>query len=317
MGKSTMMKKIAGELIKSGTKCWLAPCPGDPDSLDAAVFPDIKACIMDGTAPHVVNPVYPEVCEVIINLGDCCDHTKIAQFSDEIISAFKESDALYQRATRYISAAASLINDSYRIACECTDTQRAVQFGADIADRLLPGTGRIGSEQIRFLSAVTPKGHIFHAGTLTDMCEKLFIIEDEFGSASRSIMSAVRIAALDRGYEIITCPCPFAPDEKIEHIIIPELSLGFSTQNHYLKTESDERRIHARRFTDISAMHAKRQRLSFNRRAITELINGTVQTFAQAKAIHDGIEHCYIECMDFDAVDQRCEQILNELIARL
>ena len=31
-------------------------CSGDPDSLDAVVFPDKAAAIVDGTAPHVVVP---------------------------------------------------------------------------------------------------------------------------------------------------------------------------------------------------------------------------------------------------------------------
>ena len=317
MGKSTMMKKIASELISNGADAWLAPCPGDPDSLDAAVFPGIKACIMDGTAPHVVNPKYPEVCEVIVNLGDQCDHNKMLSHSDEVISAFKQSDLLYQRATRYIAATASLLADNYRVACDCTDMRRAAEYGAQLAMRTLPKKSGRGEEQIRFLSAVTPKGLIFFSDTVETMCDRVFIVEDEYGAASRAIMSAVRITALQLGYDIICCMCPFAPDEKPEHIFVPELGLGFITQNHYLKTDSDERRIHARRFISASALSSHRQRLSFNRRAINELINGTVSTFSQAKALHDSIEKCYIECMDFAAVDQRRKQITDELLSRM
>lgn len=317
MGKSTMMKKIAHTLTESGASAWLAPCPGDPDSLDAVVFPEIKACMMDATAPHTVNPKYPEICEVTVNLGDQCDHNKIAEHADEIIAVCKQSDLLYSRATRYLAATASLLADSYRVAFECTDMRRAAEYGSRLAARVMPRKGRRGEEQLRFLSAVTPKGHIFLCDTLDTMCDRLFIVEDEYGAASRAIMSAVRLTALEHGYDIICCMCPFAPDEKPEHIIVPELRIGFTTQNHYLKSNSDERRIHARRFTSASALSAHRQRLSFNRRAIAELIRGTATTLAEAKALHDSIESYYISCMDFGAVEERTRAITAELLARM
>lgn len=317
MGKSTMMKRVAHAMREAGVNVWYAPCPGDPDSFDAVVFPDIKACLMDATAPHIVNPVYPEVCEVMINLGDCCDHNKIADYADEIIAVSKQSDLLYSRATRYIAATASLLADSYRVAVEATDMRKAAEYGARLASRIMPRTGKRGVESERFLSAVTPKGHIFLSDTLTSMCDRLVIVEDEYGAASRAIMSAVRMTALEHGYDIITCACPFAPDEKPEHIIVPELRLGFTTQNHYLKLPCDERRIHSRRFTSAAALSEHRQRLSFNRRAVRELINGTVSTFAEAKALHDSIEDYYIDCMDFDTVEQRTKIITDELLARI
>ncbi len=316
MGKSTMMKRVARALSAAGIAAWHAPCPSDPDSVDAVVFPEIKACLMDATAPHTVNPVYPEVCEITVNLGDCCDHAKIAGYADEIISVSKQSSLLYSRASRYIAAASSLLADSYRVAADATDMRRAAEYGAHIAARLMPQSTGQAAESIRFLSAVTPKGHIFLADTLTSMCERLVVIEDEYGAVSRAIMSAVRMTALRLGYSIICCMCPFAPNEKPEHIIVPELKLGFTTQNQYLKTSSEERRIHARRFMSAPLISKHRERLSFNRRAVRELISGIAATVAEAKALHDGIEGCYIDCMDFDAVEQRTNTVIADLLSR-
>ena len=68
-GKSTLMKRVAGYFIKQGVRCELCPCSSDPQSLDAVIFPDFKVALLDGTAPHVVEPQYPGACEEIINLG--------------------------------------------------------------------------------------------------------------------------------------------------------------------------------------------------------------------------------------------------------
>ena len=51
-GKSSLIRRVISEMAKNKQNVEIVPCSSDPASLDAAVFPDIKACIMDGTAPH-------------------------------------------------------------------------------------------------------------------------------------------------------------------------------------------------------------------------------------------------------------------------
>ncbi len=55
-GKSTLMRKVAAWAQETGLETEYILCSGDPDSLDAVVFPDKAAAIVDGTAPHVVVP---------------------------------------------------------------------------------------------------------------------------------------------------------------------------------------------------------------------------------------------------------------------
>ncbi len=317
MGKSTLMKGVAAFVASRGRQVELVNCPSDPDSLDAAIFPDIKACIMDATDPHIVNPQLPELSEVLINLGDHCDRERLAQSRAAALKINSRTKKLFARANRYISACSSLLNDTYRLAYDCADIRRAATFGTRLAERLLPDRSKKGKEQVRFLSAVTPDGLIHRANTVSQMCDRVVAVEDEYGAVSRVIMSAVRMTALELGWDIITCMCPFAPDSKPEHVIVPELRLGFVTQNRWLKTPTTERTIHARRFTDVTEIHRRRERLSFNRRAINELVGGTVETLWQARDAHSELEKFYIECMDFEAVGARLEQIKAELGKRI
>lgn len=316
MGKSTLMKGVTAALSERGQRAVLITCPSDPDSLDGVIFPDIKACIMDATAPHIVNPVYPELCEVIVNVGDHCDRDGLTSSAAELIGINRRMQACYQRASRYISAISSLKNDTYRIAYDCSDTKRASNFAVQLASRLMPKRSGRGSEKTLFLSAVTPKGYLYHADTVGMVCDRVVAVEDEYGAVSQAIMSSLRMAAVELGYDVIACASPFAPEEKTEQLLIPELKLGFVTQNRWLKTPVTDRIIHARRFEDVAALHQKRQRLSFNRRAVNELIEGTVQTLQQAKSIHDELEKLYVGCMDFGAVNLRKEAVINDLLKR-
>ena len=51
-GKSTLMRKVAAWAQEAGLETEYILCSGDPDSLDAVVFPDKAAAIVDGTAPQ-------------------------------------------------------------------------------------------------------------------------------------------------------------------------------------------------------------------------------------------------------------------------
>lgn len=316
-GKSTLMKRAAQLLTAKDAHVFLSPCTGDPWSLDAVTAETQKIMILDGTAPHVVEPSCPGVCESLVDLGSCWDGAALREKGREILAVSRENKLLHERASRYISAAGSLLKDSTHIAAACTDLERAARFGQALARKLIPAASRTGAgdgrEIVRFLSGITPRGLVFFRETLETYCEHLVILSDDYGAASGAILEAVRTAALAAGWDIIACPCPFAPEERLEHVLIPELSLGFTTESRFLKLKRDDRRIHARRFTDLPALRLKKQRLTFNRRAARELLQGAAELLAEAKTVHDALEKYYIAAMDFDKVNKMTDTVLAEL----
>lgn len=53
-GKSTLMRKVGGQMEQAGLETEYILCSGDPDSLDALLLPRQGVAIVDGTAPHGV-----------------------------------------------------------------------------------------------------------------------------------------------------------------------------------------------------------------------------------------------------------------------
>ena len=62
-GKSTFMRRVGAAAERTGERVVYINCSGDPDSLDGAIFLDRRAAIVDGTAPHVLEPSYAAACE--------------------------------------------------------------------------------------------------------------------------------------------------------------------------------------------------------------------------------------------------------------
>ena len=83
-GKSTIMKKINLKAMENGIKSELIHCSSDPDSLDAIILPELKIAVADGTAPHVLEPMYPGVSDSIINLGEAWNKKSLYKSKDKI-----------------------------------------------------------------------------------------------------------------------------------------------------------------------------------------------------------------------------------------
>lgn len=315
-GKSSFMKYFAVKAEEKGLKTLLCPCSSDPNSLDAVILPEKKLAILDGTPPHTLEPAFPGVCESILNFGEFWDDNAFTADKRKIIETALLNKAFHKTASRYIEAAGKLIADSYKTALACTDREKALQFSKRLSRKLIPAreNAPIGNEWIRFIEGITPLGIVSYSGTLAAEVPKTVIIDDEYAAASNIIIGYIREYALKNGYEIITLKNPFLPSLITDHIIIPELGLGFATENAYIHFPSDTRRIHARRFVSSQKLHLSRERLKFNKKAAKELFSSAAGTLTQAKRVHDALESYYIKAMDFDRLTAFAQKFTKDIL---
>ncbi len=313
-GKSSFMKYIVVKAADMGYKVELCPCSSDPDSLDGIIIKDKKIIVLDGTAPHVVEPKMAGVCEEIINLGEFWDSKKLRKRADEIISVTTQNKKLHKTAAAYISAAGELIYDNFKLSNNFICYKKCENFALKLATQLLPKTKHTPKEWVRFIGGVTPKGVIAFKGTVEDFYKNIVVIGDKYGAAANIIMQKLRETALGYSYEIITLKNPFLPSKIIDHILIPELSLAVVREYEYIKWNENYRRIHARRFYDINILREHRPRLTFNRRLTRELLLGAIETLSKAKAVHDELEKYYINAMNFNSLTLFAEKKAEEIL---
>lgn len=315
-GKSSFMKYVVVKAVEKGLCVELCPCSSDPDSLDGVIIKEIKTIILDGTAPHVVEPKYAGVCEEIINLGQFWNGELLRERANEIIGVTTQNKKLHKTAAAYISAAGELVYDNYKLSKQFINKQKCENFALNFAPSLLPKKMSFKpKEWVRFIGGVTPKGVVAFKSTVEDFYENIVVIDDKYGAAANIIMQKIRELALLRGYEIITLKNPFLPSKIIDHILIPELSLAIVREYEYIKFGEQHRRIHARRFYDINILRGYRSRLTFNRRLARELLLGAIETLEKAKQVHDDLEKYYIDAMDFKRLTLFAEQKAREILS--
>mgnify|MGYP000096128343 CR=1 FL=1 len=314
-GKSTLMKRLAVKAEQKGEPIQRIHCASDPDSLDGVIFLDKRAAIVDATAPHVMEPDAPGAEEQVVSLYHTLDADALHAHADEVKRLFAQNTALRSRAARYIASAGSLLLDSRRAEACSANFEKVRRYVKRLCTRLLPRTEGTASEELRLLSAITPKGMVFYRGTVEALADRYVVFRDDYGAVSRLLLELIRAEALARGYHIITCPCAMHPEDQIDHIFIPALRLAFLTDNlwHPIQLPGVQA-VRCTRFVDRENLAGYRARLRFNERAAAELLEQAADLMAQAKACHDELETYYRAAVDFDqvnAVAANCQKILG------
>lgn len=311
-GKSTLMNRLAQA---SPLAVERIHCSSDPDSLDGVIFSRPRAAIIDATAPHTVEPAYPGAVQKVVDLHHVLDNDYLTAHRGEIVALFRRCSALQEQAGRSIRAAAALLEDSRRITAPLVNEEKLLGWTRRLGARRLPRTDHPGSESIRLLSAVTPKGRMVFLNTVKALADEFIVLHDEQGAAAPMALALLREMALERGYSIITCPCPLR-EGVIDHLFIPELRLAFLTGNSWHPMNLDGRQnVHCTRFLEKGALRGQRARLRFDRRAAVELLELASEAQRQAKASHDELESYYRTAADFSQLDEIAARLTETLFA--
>ena len=320
-GKSTLMRKVAAYLQSQGHSLEIIHCSSDVDSLDGVICPALKLSIADGTAPHVLEPKYPGAVESLIDITACWDTDDLFAHRAHIIALSQKVSRCHELCCRYLGAAAALSGDTYRLALDCLNHKKLTDYATRLCEKELKpiknrSEAQPGHEHIRVLSAVTNKGAFVFAENLPHLCRRLYLLQDNDGAVSRVLLRRLRDYALTAGHDIISCYCPLSPFEKLEYLFVPSLSLGFVTANRFHNfpaQASPYRIINSRRFTDLDKWRPHRQRVSFNHKAVKQMITQAEALLAEAKTLHDQLEEPYIHATDFDKVNTLSEAVLAKI----
>lgn len=318
-GKSTLMRKVGLELAKQGLNIEFMHCSSDNNSLDGVVIPKLRIAMIDGTSPHIVDPVYPGAVDEIINLGQFWNQEGFAESREEIIALNSKIKGCFATAYRYLNAASSLKEDTESIFEETLDKGREALFSNELVLMLL-GNGHPaktpGRQRCLFASAITPRGF---SDYLDSICanNKIIRLSAPSGNSTQRILEALKYEAILRGYDIETYFCPMSP-KRIEHIVIPELLVSVVTANEYhdISDINNENccNYFINEFYKKEKIENYSKQLGFNRLYSEALLERAIECIAEAKAVHDELESHYIKNMDFDSLSQFRDSLLERIL---
>lgn len=318
-GKSSLMKKIGQDWREKGYDVQFLHCSSDNKSIDGVLIPELNAGIVDGTAPHVIEPKAPGAVEEYINLGEAWDSRKLQEHRETIQQLTEKISAAFNTAYSLFGEALKIHDEWEKIYIENMDFEKANELTTSLIDRFFgdrksaAGKGRVHD---RFLGAATPVGAVDFVPNLTETVAKRYFIKGRPGSGKSTMLKKLAAEAQSCGYDVEVYHCGFDP-HSLDMVIVRELDFAIfdSTAPHeyFPERETDE----------IIDMYAELIVPGTDEKYAAEIddlsrkykakMDEAIQSLAGAKELRDQLEAIYIEAMDFAKVDEITGQIKKEI----
>ena len=321
VGKSTFMRKIGEHFLDQGEDLDYMWCSSDPSSLDGIVLKNKKIAIIDATSPHVVDPVNPGAVDSIVHMGDFWNGEALKKCKSHVLESNGKIKSWFSCAYRYLGAAGNLYDalaDAYEDAAEDGELYKIAAgiVGDEMAHKEI--AFKPGQLKKYFASAITPAGVRHHLDSIIDGYKKLYMITGPVGLSNTRLLNIVTESALYRGMDVEAYYCPMKPDQKIEHLLIPRLDIGFVSLNAYHDLEPWEREeevqlIDMNDIINWSRLEEKKAMLADCERRMDELLHEAIRCIVRAKKEHDRLESYYIPNMDFKKIDALRDEIIGKI----
>lgn len=308
VGKSTFMRRLHTELCTDGEPSVLCFCSGDPDSLDAVVLPDSGLLILDGTAPHSIDPEIPGARDSLINLGVCLDEAAMRSLTPLIQTCMRDHAAASRRARAYMKAASILEQDCAAIISDCLDRNRCSQMTSVLIQAVLCADAprEIAGVSPVITDAVTPKGKICLLSE--DVYSRVIRLTGHPCMDLTPVLRRVSEAVCAAGWHVQEHLNPAIPGT-LAHLSIPALSTLITTGGHIPAEQTYD---FAACIPSASLLRSECA-LDQGQSCAEQMMQRAVSAMAQAKQIHDELETFYVPNMNFGAWQRIFDQTLADL----
>lgn len=317
-GKSTFLKKIAAAFKRNGFDTELIHCSSDPASLDGVFVPAASLALFDGTPPHTAEPPLPGAGGGIINLGDFWNEIFLKDSREQIINLNREVNNCFGSAYSYLKAALIFKNFRADTAAKFTNHEKINKYALSVSQKLFKAKkGKKGKMTKRFLTAINQNGIVTYVNTISSLANNLYMINDPYFYAAPILLDKLNGFAIEAGLDTFVSYSIWQPD-KIEFLIIPEISLCFASASDSVKLKAAPyMSISINRFTDIVSLKAFNNRLKLYRKLEKNLVSNAVAEFKKSKELHDELETYYIPSMNFKAVNEFEKNIETKLLSNV
>ena len=308
-GKSTLMANVGLAAEERGYDVEYIYCASDPASLDGIIIPSLSVAVLDGTAPHLTDPVYPGVSEHIINLEEAFDCKALEKKREEIMSLIRAKKEAYRTAYRFLCAAGSLEKER-----DALTSSFFLREKAEAAVRRLLTSfhnTKTGGQKQRYISAISCNG-IRTFDTLRLRAKKIFAVTDKYGLGCY-FMNTLYEAVCTKNLACTVCPSPLIRGHKEAIFLEGEDVLFMLSEEN--ETGAADKTVNCMRFIRKEAVSERKGRLRFLGKCKETVMEGAISSLREAGEFHKKSEKIYTACVDFSKIEAMKDRVLSEIFA--
>lgn len=314
-GKSFAMKKIGKLFQDRGHDVEYFHCSSDNESLDAILINGINVALIDGTAPHMQDPIYPGAVDEIFNLGVCLDEKALSDIKDKLYPVYASNSRSYKRGFSYFKAAAAVHEDWRNYNLEALDKIKLNDLKKDLKDKIFKDdTFAIGKERHLFCTALTPNGIITFIDDLVAPFKNVYVLQGGPGTGKTEVLSFLKDEALRHGLFVEVFHDVINPN-RIEHIFIPDLDVAVVTSNEVNRKSFEGEYIIMSDLLDENYLNEYKVEIQKDEGKFYDLLHEGLQCITKCKKIHDVLEAYYVANIDFKTIDVMTNELIEKLIS--
>ncbi|MEN6490352.1 MAG: PRK06851 family protein [Smithella sp.] len=322
VGKSSFMKQLGEDFANAGIDVEFHWCSSDNESLDGVVIGRQQFCVLDGTAPHVVDPRFPGAVDEIINLGEFWNRAAIARHRSEVIKLSNNIARCFERAYFQLQEAGAAYLEWKSYYEEACDTAAANRNILALTKDFIPAASPPGIIRHLFAGAITPLGLVTRVESIIDADYAIFAIKGNPGSGQKVLFNHCLHLLELYNYPAEVYHNPFKPDE-IDIIVLPQNKLALlditSPFNYVerLPAAKFKRLLDFEQFSSDGVLEFNKIMLDQAKNRFNSRISDAVSFINMAKEYHDELESYYIPAMDFESINLTRQAIFEELMQGL
>ncbi len=162
-GKSTLMKTILRKFENEKINSTEILCSSDPHSLDGIILENdtAKIAILDGTAPHTFDPLYPGACEEIVDLGSGLNQKNLRMEKLKISELTKAKKSAYSKAYSYLNTAERVYVEIQRLFVNNAIYSKAEEHFSVFLERIKKDAATVWYDPKYYLGAFNKNGYNF------------------------------------------------------------------------------------------------------------------------------------------------------------
>lgn len=306
-GKSHIISKLADECERRDVRCELFGCSLDPTSFDGIIIR--RVCVIDGTPPHSVDPLYPGAVEIVVDTAQGLDDGALHAERDKVVELWRETNTYFGKTYSYLRAALEIRNNLIDIITE------NFQFGKSFSaikrfceKNFIHGNGFCRTR--RFTKAYTGNG-FYESNAFFERVGCKCLVLDKYG-CSDILMNELAQAAARFEQPAVLSVSPLDA-EKIDGIYLPELDMAFQTARECADRDDFYHVFNMDRFVDKNALRESKYKIRFLKKCFGELVDGAVESLGEAYRTHAELEKIYSRNMDFSYNDRVYNKIYEDI----
>lgn len=315
-GKNEFIERMGEDLLDVGFEVHFVYSSQSPSLIDGIVVNDINVVVVDGTSPHLIDPIYPGAVERILNFEDYCDidylrdnKKAIKYYTDRVQGEYKK---FYE-----CMKSAKIIHDRLEKEYEIGMNFNKADSIAEniIREYITEAQSKKARVYHRFAGVMTSEGQVSFYENLTRGIRNRLILKGRAGTGKSTLNKKIANEAIKLGYDVEYYHCSFDP-QSIDMIIIPELSFAIldGTAPHVFDPIGNDKLVDMFLCIDTSIVKETEEPIKGIEVDYKNEIEKSRDVLKNIKELQEELEKYYRTATDFNDVNALRIRITNTLL---